>query len=141
MQHIKILNLRLAQIQPFLRHTNRARVDRADGQHLAATDGILAFHPDVRATRATEVPVHGFDTRSVVAEFRARGRGVQSEVGGGRELQVRCAEGLTEGAVAAGGGEVTLGGERDVGGVFYEAGCGLADWKGVLVLYAGSACR
>jgi hypothetical protein len=74
----------------------------------------------MRATRATEVPVDALDARSIVAELRAGRGGVESEVGGGREGEVCCAEALAEGAVAAGGGEGAVGVEGDVGGVGYE---------------------
>jgi len=75
----------------------------------------------MRAARAAEIPVDALDARSIVAELRARGRGVQDEVGGGGEGEVCCAEALAERAVAAGGGEGALGVEGDVGGVGYEA--------------------
>lgn len=52
---------------------------------------------------------------------------MEGEVGGGGEGEVGCAEALTEGAVAAGGGEGAAGGEGDVGGVGYEAGFGELD--------------
>ena len=64
----------------------------------------------------------GLNARCVVAELRARGWRVQDEIGGGAECEVCGSETLAEGAVAAGGGEVALVVEDDVGGVGYEAG-------------------
>ena len=75
----------------------------------------------MRTARAAEVPVDGLDAGCIVAEFRAGGGRVQGEVGGGGEGEVRGAEALAEGAVAAGGGEGAFGGEGDVGRVGYEA--------------------
>jgi hypothetical protein len=72
---------------------------------------------------------------------------VQGEVGAGGEREVCCAEALAEGAVAAGGGEVALGVEGDVGGVGYESGeWGLVvgrrrdRWRG-LVFFFFLICR
>jgi hypothetical protein len=68
------------------------RVDLADGNHLFSADGILAFHPDVCATGTAEVPMESFN---------ARGGRLESEVGGGGEVEVRCSETLAEGAVCS----------------------------------------
>ena len=122
MQHIIIPHFRLPQIHSLNRCIHRPQIHRVDRHRLPTRQRILAFHPDVRATRAAEVPVDGLDARRIVAELRAGGRGVQDEVGGGGEGDDCCAEALAEGAVAAGGGEVALGVEGDVGCVGYEAG-------------------
>jgi hypothetical protein len=121
MQHIKVLQLRLVQVHAILRHIDRAQVDRTDSKRLAFAYGILPFHPDMGATSAAEVPMDCFDARRVVAELRARGRRVESEVGCGGEAEVRCSQALAEGAVAACGGEVAVGVECDVSSVSYEA--------------------
>ena len=124
MRHIKIPHLRPPQIHPLRQrpHIHCPQIHRTHRHHLAFAERILAFHPDVRATRPAEVPVDALDAGRVIAELRAGGRGVQGEVCGGGEGNVRCAEALAEGAVAAGGGEGALGVEGDVGGVGYEAG-------------------
>lgn len=76
----------------------------------------------MRAARAAKVAVHALDAGSVVTETRAGSWRVEGEVGGGGEGEVGGAEALAEGAIAAGGGEVALGVEGDVGCVGYEAG-------------------
>lgn len=67
MQHIKVLHLRPAQLNAFLRLLDRADIHSKDRHRLTLTNWILAFHPDVRPAGAAEVPVHGLDARGVVA--------------------------------------------------------------------------